>query len=477
MKSINSYLDDALEKWGEKPYIYNKENGEFRPHSFNSVIGDVRTAAKAISRKFTRGSRIMIYSENSYEWTILDLAAMGYGFVSVPVDKEWTAHDIENVLNFIEISAIFYSEAHSGVMDQIKNNYPDICFFCIEKEFEEFLEIGRKNCSDFLSPQENMNETVKIIFSSGTTAAPKAIPLTQANLFNNWDNLFERTPMTDADKSCVFLPLNHVYSGVANFLYSIISGMQIYLCRDISEHTNDIIHIRPTIVCTVPLLLKRMYQSMTPELLSALKGIRFLYCGGSFTETEVKRWFREAGINLLEAYGTTETSSVIALDKPGEECLESNGTILENLDVKISEPDSGGYGEILVKGGSRTTGYMNCPYNAQFFDDEGYFHTGDLGMIDSKRRLFLRGRKKRMLETSDGKNVYADEIEELILECCPVSKVRVYLEEYKITALVYSVSNENEVKAAIDRVNEKLPAFKKIKRLYINKDELGSRIK
>lgn len=477
MKNIDSYLNDALHKWGDKPYISTKKNGIFCSHSFAEVINDVRSTAKALYTKFRRGSRIMLYSENSYEWMIIDLASMGYGNISVPTDKEWTAYDLENVLNFIEISAVFYSEIRSEAVNQIKDKYPKISFFCIEREFKKFLESGKDNVNEALVPQDNMNETVKIIFTSGTTSTPKAIPLTQANLFNNWNTLFERTPMTDADKSCVFLPLNHVYSGVANFLYSIISGMQLYISANISEHMYDIIEVRPTVVCTVPLLLKKMYQNMTPELLDALRQIRFLYCGGSFTELEIKRWFRENGVNLLEAYGTTETSSVIALDRINESCLECNGTVFENLDVKILEPDDDGYGEILVKGGSRTAGYINCPHNVQYFDNDGYFHTGDLGKLDDQRRLYLRGRKKRMLETSDGKNVYADEIEELLLESCPVSKVRVYLEEYKIAALVYSLSDEKEVRAAIDKVNDKLPSFKKIKRIYVNKDEIGSRIK
>lgn len=477
MKSIDIYLDDALNKWGDKPYISTRKNGIFSSHSFAEVINDVRSAAKAINATFPRGSRIMIYSENSYEWMILDLAAMGYGNISVPTDKEWTSYDLENVLNFIEISAVFYSEARSEAVKQIKDKYPTINFYCIDREFKEFLNLGRNESNDVLVPQDNMNETVKIIFTSGTTSTPKAIPLTQANLFNNWSTLFERTPMSNADKSCVFLPLNHVYSGVANFLYSIISGMQLYISANISEHINDIIEVRPTVVCTVPLLLKRMYQNMTPELLDALRKIRFLYCGGSFTEPKIKCWFRDNGVNLLEAYGTTETSSVIALDKLDESCLECNGTVFENLDVKILDPDDDGYGEILVRGGSLTSGYINCPHNAQYFDNDGYFHTGDLGRLDDQRRLYLRGRKKRMLETSDGKNVYADEIEELLLESCPISKARVYLEEYKITALVYSLSDEKAVRAAINKVNDKLPGFKRIKRLYINKDELGSRIK
>lgn len=477
MRSINNYLNDAIEKWGDKPYIYTKKDGEFNFKTFMETISDVKTIAKYLSSHFKHGIRFMIYSENSYEWMILDLAIMGFGGICVPADKEWTAHDLKNVMNFIDIKVVFYSKSKSEIISDISKSYSDTQFVCIEEQLDEILAKGKEIDDCMLIPQSDMNETVKIIFTSGTTSIPKAIPLSQSNLFNNWETLYQRTPMTENDVSCVFLPLNHVYSGVANFLYTIVSGMQIYLSADVPSHIQDIITVQPTVVCTVPLILKMMYLNMTQQLLSTLKNIRFLYCGGSFTELEIKKWFRENGVNLLEAYGTTETSSVIALDVLGETCIESNGTVFENLEVEIDSPDINGYGEILVKGGSLTAGYLNCPCNEQYFDSRGFFHTGDLGKLDEKRHLFLKGRKKRMLETSDGKNVYADEIEELILECNIINKVRVYLEEYKITALIYSDSEESDVRKSIEIVNEKLPEFKKVKRLHIKKDDIGSRIK
>lgn len=477
MKSINNYLNDAEKKWGNNPYINIKSSGVFYPKSFSKVICDVKSVAKSIVMRFGKEKKIIIFSENSYEWMILDLAIMGYCGICIPIDKEWTTHDIENAMNFINVDIVFYSVSKSEIVKKIASLFPNTEFVGIDKIIHELISIGKAANNNFLIPQEDLGKTVKIIFTSGTTAFPKAIPLTQSNLFNNWDTLFKRTPMTEKDTTCIFLPLNHVYSGVANFLYTIISGMQIFLCEEITSHVTDIISVEPTVVCTVPLLLKRMYLNMNSQLLKALKKIRFLYCGGSFTEPEIKRWFRENGVNLIEAYGTTETSSVIALDIIGDSCIESNGTVFENLDVKIIDPDAYGYGEILVKGGSRTSGYLNCQYNERYFDSNGFFHTGDLGRLDSNRRLYLKGRKKRMLETSDGKNVYADEIEELILQNGIANKVKVYLEEYKITALIYSNSCENDVKKQIDIINKMLPEFKKIKKLYVNNDFIGSRIK
>ena len=473
MKTISEYLEDDLIKWSNKPYITYMN----KTYTFAEFIGDVKALAKELLTHYKQGSTFAVYSENSYAWTVIDIAVQGYAGICVPIDKEWTVHDLTNTFNFIQIDVCFYSSAMSEKVSEITDKFPKTDFICIDSELGLLIEKGKIIDDSVLRSRDNVNETAKIIFSSGTTSVPKAIPLTQANLINNWDTLYKRTPMTEKDISCIFLPLNHVYSGVANFLYSIISGMRLYLCDDIKKHVNDIIKVRPTVVCTVPLLLKKMYQAMTSELLEALQGIRFLYCGGSFTEPEIKKWFRDNNINLLEAYGTTETSSVIALDLLGEPELSSNGTVFENLDVKIIDADENGFGEILVKGGSRTEGYLNCPYNERYFDESGYFHTGDIGKLDEKRRLYLRGRKKRMLETSDGKNVFADEIEELILETGLINKVKVYLEEYKIAAQVYSNADESEIRAAVEKINEKLPHFKKIRHLHIKRDDLGSRLK
>lgn len=476
MESIDGYLKKALEKWGSKPYITAKINKSFCTKTFSEVIDDVCSVAHYLSSQYENNAKYIIYSENTYEWMILDLAIMGYCGVCIPVDKEWTQHDIENMMNFVKVDVMFYSASKSNIINAIKNKYTDTNFICIDESLDIIVSSGRANKNDII-PQNDLNRTVKIIFTSGTTAFPKAIPLTQANLFNNWETLYMRTPMTENDKTCIFLPLNHVYSGVANFLYTIISGMQIYLCDNIQTYVHDIIVQKPTVVCIVPLLLKQMYINMTPELLDAMKKIRFLYCGGSFTEPEVKRFFRKNEVNLIEAYGTTETSSVIALDIIGEECLESNGTIFENLSVKIDSPDEDGYGEILVSGGSRTEGYLNYPENNLYFDSDGYFHTGDIGKLDEKRRLFLKGRKKRMLNTYDGKNVYADEIEELLIENEAIKKARVYLDEYKIAALIYSNVDEKETRAIVDAVNKKLPEFKQIKCIYFSDDKIGRRIK
>ncbi|HPF28749.1 MAG TPA: AMP-binding protein [Lachnospiraceae bacterium] len=297
MKSIHEYLTDDYNKWGECPYISTWDGSAYQSVSFRQTIEDVWNLAKGMKKAGLQNQNIMIFSDNSYEWMVIDLAVMGYVGTCVPVDKEWTAYDIGHALSAIDVAAVFYSKSKESRVEELRQNYPNIEYFCIEEAVRAMIEEGAAIPKE-PEAMPNCEQTAMILFTSGTTNIAKAIPLSQANLFNNWDTLFARTPMTNQDISYVFLPLNHVYSGVANFLYTIISGMQIYLCSDIRNVLPEMMQVRPTVVCMVPLILKRIYEVIQASndekvkagILNMLKGIRFLYCGGSFTDLYIKKY-------------------------------------------------------------------------------------------------------------------------------------------------------------------------------------------
>lgn len=471
MKSICEYLEEDKEKWNGLPYIAVKENGKFVPRTFGEVIDDVQALARALIGKGV-GGNVMLYSRNSYEWAVADLAVMGYVGTCVPTDSGWTAFDILHTLSVIEIDTIIYEREKQSVIDEVREKYPAIRFLCTDS----FPELMKSGSAAPLIGKRDMSENAMILFTSGTTNRPKAIPLTQANLLHNWDALCARTPMSTDDISYVFLPLNHVYAGVANFLYTIISGMRIYLCSELSKMMEEMSEVRPTIVCTVPLILNRIYEAADERVMETLRNIRFLYCGGSFTDPKIKRFFIDNGVNLLEAYGTTETSSVIALEKPGDD-TDCNGVILDGLDVRIIDPDADGVGEVIVGGGSVSAGYISRNDKYSEFDSEGFYHTGDLGYLDGERRLFLKGRKKRMIITANGKNIYVDELEELITENPAIKSAAVFEEDFHPAARIYTALSEAEAREYIEKLNESLPKYKRIKNLYVKQEALGGRLK
>lgn len=474
MKSICEYLEEDRIKWNGLPYISAQKDGKFVTRTFGEVVDDVQSLARALISEGVCGN-VMLYSKNSYEWAVSDLAVMGYVGVCVPIDSEWTAFDIMNTLSVIEINTVLYEKSRADVMVEVRKSHPEIRFICIEDDFPRLIESGRSGKS--LDGKRNISETAMILFTSGTTNRPKAIPLTQANLLNNWDALCARTPMSTEDVSYVFLPLNHVYAGVANFLYTIISGMRIYLCSDRAKMIEEMLEIRPTIVCTVPLILNRIYEAADERVMEMLRNVRFLYCGGSFTDPKIKRFFIDSGVTLLEAYGTTETSSVVALAKPGDDNIDCCGSVLGGLDVRIIDPDADGVGEIIIGGGSVSAGYISRNDVYSEFDSDGFYHTGDLGFLDGEGRLFLKGRKKRVIITANGKNVYVDELEKLILENPEIKAAAVFEEEFHPAARVYTDLPEAEVRKYIEKLNGDLPKFKRIKNLYVKSEARGGRLK
>lgn len=468
-------MEEDKEKWNALPYISVKRNGKFVSRTFGEVMDDVQSLARSLIHEGVCGN-VMLYSKNSYEWAALDLAIMGYVGVCVPIDSEWTAFDIINTLSVIEVNTILYEKDKDNVIGEVKKSHPEINFICIEDDFPLFLERGRVSTVP-LAGKRNTAENAMILFTSGTTNRPKAIPLTQKNLLYNWDALSARTPMTTADTTYIFLPLNHVYAGVANFLYTIISGMKIYLCSDRTKILEEMMQIRPTIVCTVPLILNKFYEAVDERVMEMLRNIRFLYCGGSFTDPVIKKFFLDNQVNLLEAYGTTETSSVIALAKPEDDNTDCCVTVLDGLDVRIENPDKDGIGEIIVGGGSVSAGYISTNNTYSEFDREGFYHTGDLGLLDGEGRLFLKGRKKRMIITANGKNVYVDELEKLILENPQMKSAVVFEEDFHPAARIYTDLPETQVQRYIEKLNQNLPKFKRIKNLYVKPETLGGRLK
>ncbi len=475
MKSISEYLEEDYIKWADRPYISTKENGVWRSRTFRETIDDIRNLSKALLTRGFSDKNLMLCSENSREWILLYFAIMGYVGTCVPVDKEWTAYDLQNTLSSIPVSAVFYSRSRKERLLPLQKQYPDIFWFCIEDTLPDLIREGNAS-SRPLPGRTQTNETAMILFTSGTTNVPKAIPLTQENLFANWETLYMRTPMTAQDISFVFLPFHHVYTGVANILYTLVSGMQLFLCSDLSCMIPELINVRPTVVCMVPLFLYRIYEAINDRLLDVLRNIRFLYCGGSFTDPAVKKYFIDQGVCLLEAYGTTETSSVIALAVPGDPDLAANGVVLENLRVQILDPDENGVGEIVVAGKSVSGGYLNRNDRYSEFDGDGY-HTGDLGILSPDGHLYLKGRKKRMILTANGKNVYVDELEALLMQHPGIKAAAVFEENHHPAAAVTGNLTEDEMQAYLARVNDRLPRYKQIRKYYLKPDIPGGRIK
>lgn len=483
-RTIQGILKEDYYKWKNREYIFTRVDGTFKAKTFGQTIYDVLALAEVLLSMGLRNKNIALYGENSYEWMVSDLAIMGYVGTNVAIDKEWKEYSVEYAIKRTDIKCLIYSESKKDIINNLKTKY-DIIYICLQEDFGKLLadgyeRLGRKqDIFDF--EDREYDKMCKIVFSSGTTGVPKGAMLTHRNVLCGWDNLFKRAPMNDTDVCYLFLPLHHTYAGICNFLFSTISGMQIYLCSDTKKIGEELQIVKPTVFCAVPLVYERFYKLSveTQKDLNVLFGgnIRYMFSGGAHFDEGIRSEYKKCRINMMEAYALSETASIFSIQYSNSQNVKSVGTIFENIDVKVINPDKNGCGELIVKGDNVCLGYYgNEKATKEAFDNDGYFHTGDLGCIDENNDLYLMGRKKRIILTNNGENINPEEVEQLIQQKEGITKVKVYEEEGIIKATMYVCDNTNCQKV-IDEVNALLPKYKHVKEYNVIKDSIDARLK
>ena len=476
--TIQDYLNRALEKWEAEDYISEKSGDGWKSHTFGEFVRDVRKCAHWLMASGFRDQNIGIYGANSYQWMVFDVSVMGYTGISFPIDAQYRAGELKNILSVSRLGMLIYSPDKQETIDLLKKDFPEIRFYSTLEAAGHYACYGCEDDFEPVSPYK----TVKVLYTSGTAARPKGVMLSQANMFSNWKTLFRRTPMVHQDRIYLVLPLNHVYAGVAAFLYTLISGMRITLGSFSPEIClADFKALSPSVFICVPLLAEKLWtlvqdSESVPEAFGGQ--MKYFYCGGTAIRQELKNRFIAAGIPFLEAYGLSETSSVAALDVAGNYMDGSAGIMMESLEAVIHDPDENGVGELWLRGGSVMAGYYGMPEETKaVLDQDGFFHTGDLARIDGDRHLFLSGRKRPMLLTSNGKNVYPQEIEELLYRHPQISRATLYVEKDRLYLKVWYTGAQETVRLFLEETREKLPKYMRYQEYECLEDTLGGRIK
>jgi len=392
-------LDNASRRWPGKGFIYTRNGPGFTGKTFGEYASDVRTLSAALINQGLTGKHFLIYGENSYEWMVAELACSGFTGISCVVSKNLKKGDLRAAIAKTDASAVFYSESLACETDGLQKDF-DIPFFSLQTDLYRLIDAGKAVAEHITFSERDMDALCKIIFTSGTTSQPKAVMLSQKNIFSGVNSLYVRAPMNELDSCYLFLPLSHTYGGIYNFVSCLKYGIGLYLCSDINLLAEELGIVRPTIFCAVPQVLERFMDlaKASTEPAKALKQIfgenlRYLFCGGSLWSPEDRAFYKNAGINLLEAYALTETASSLSISYSSDKDVESVGKVFEHIEVRIDSPDENGYGEILTRGDHVFLGYYNNEKATKAaIDSDGFFHTGDIGKMDSERRLYLKGR-------------------------------------------------------------------------------------
>lgn len=488
---IKQILESLYKNRKEQLYVFEKKNGSFKGTDYGTFIEETVGFAEYLLSRGMQQRKIMIFGENSKDWMVADLAVLGFVGVSVGVPKEWRPDDILYFVEKLDVACIIYSETMAEVVETVRAGKPDLCVISMQREMPAMIAQGLslvKRKSDLFAFADKDEEICsKIYFTSGTGSYPKAVMLSLKNIFAGRKSLQRRCPFDETDASFLFLPLSHTYGGIYNFLYSLAFGFRLYLASSPKNMDVELREANPTIFCGVPLIYRRIYES-SPEHFAKAFGsqIRYLFCGGAYLDEKIKQAYRKAGLNLQEAYALTETSSSLCIDYPNEQDLRCVGTVFEDIDVKIlvEEDAEGGesrstgavnpVGEIVVKGDNVFLGYAGeADMTKSVFTQDGYFRTGDIGYIRDEK-LYLCGRKKKIIIGENGENIDYQRIEQRIKEKSEaICKVQVFLRQERLSCYVFLTKEEDVDWAEFFRkINEEAPKYERISEYKIFHDSI-----
>ena len=454
--TIRSALEEFAVKHSDHvAQVFWRGQGWVR-RTYGEFLADVKATAEAYGSKFglkPREENVAQILPNSPEWMDVYLACSGAGVSVVPLDPKLHNEEVAYILKDSGAVVVTTDKAHIPMLQQIAPRLPKLRAIVIvgggspsyaaigSVPVYDFAELKRGSCScgwydaNVCAPED----VASVIYTSGTTGKPKGAMLTHANFTEDAKGglaaFSERVDETDT--FFVVLPFFHAFSFLGNFVLPVMLGSSICFMRSLRTIPDDLKELQPTVLLAVPLLVEKVYDKISDKLshsmaarllkLIGLKAIvnanvkkaldpqlRFVVVGGAPCPIHVLQGFKELGIKLLEGYGLTECAPVVSVAGPKDAKIGTIGHKLPNIEVRLADPNEAGVGELQVKGPVVMRGYFNNEAATQEAFDGEWFKTGDLASIDEFGLITIRGRKKALIVNREGKNIYPEEVENVI---------------------------------------------------------------
>ena len=481
-----------------------------------------------------QGDKIAICGRNSAHWAVTFLATLTYGAVAVPVLHEFNAEQIHNIVNHSEARLLFVGEYVAKEIDPAQMphlegivNLPD---FSLMLSRSEKLVYAREHLNmmfgskfpraftkeDVTYHQDEPDELALINYTSGTTGFSKGVMLPYRGLWGNVDFCIRRLGKVVPAGSAVLdiLPMAHMYGLSIEFLFGFCNGSHLFFLNRLPSPTliaKAFTEIQPKLVITVPLIIEKIIRKkvfpvmQTPrmKLLMAMPVVRDkvkqkiyqsvydafggqayeVIVGGAALSKEVEDFLMSIGFPITVGYGATECAPLISYRDWKEFAPGSCGCAIDNMEVRIDSHDPlHTAGEILARGTNVMLGYYkNEEATRQALDEEGWYHTGDLGTMDEDGNIFIRGRIKNMLLGASGQNIYPEEIEDQLSSMTMVSECIVVQRNEKLVALVFPDQDEmmnftrEELEAIMEQnrqeLNASLPAYSRLTQIELMDEE------
>ena len=542
-ENLKEMMKNSEEKFGEEVAFYRDGKGleDSKKVTYKEFCYEINSLGTALIEMGLKGKRIAVIGENRYEWELSYLAVVTGTGTIVPLDKALPENEIESLIIRSEVEAIIYSEKYDECMAKIqkqgntklkyfismdleKNDFNKYSLKEITKKGKELLDGGNK---EFLEAKIDNEEMSIMLFTSGTTNQSKAVMLSHKNICTNVKDIRNVFELDETDRLLSFLPLHHTFECTVGFLYPLSIGGSIIFSKGVRHIADELKNFKITAMICVPVVFEKMYDKLMKtiedkgKMPTVKKGIKLSNCllkvgidirkklfkeihdnlggclrvmvaGGAALSPEKEKGFWDLGFNVLQGYGLTETSPVIAAELTKQKRLGSIGKKFPSVEVKIDNPDKSGVGELLAKGNSVMIGYYNNEEaNEEVFTEDGWFRTGDLARIDKNGYLYISGRKKFVIVLKNGKNVYPEEIESLLEKSELVKEWMVFgmpARDGDVTLSVKICYDKDYVKKQfgditiddlkekiwnwVKEVNKTMPKYKYVKKLILTDEEL-----
>ena len=511
-----------------------KEKGiEYKNTTYKKMLDEINALGTALYKLGLKEKRIAICGRNRYEWAISHLSCLLGGMISVPLDKELQVEELEDSLVRSKADAIVFDEKYEEKINTIKENgKTQIKVFICMSKFKDFInvpdlieegtEIIKSGNREYIDCEIDSHAMSILLFTSGTTSRSKAVMLSQYGIAVNVYDMQLVEDIRDTDVNIAFLPFHHIF-GSTCMIVMLACGVKTVFTDGLRYIQKNLKEYKVTVFVGVPILVDKMYENIEKEIakqnktkliefakalsnvllklhidirrklfkqvIDGLGGeMRFVISGGAPLDKRTEKGFNDLGIKMVQGYGLTETSPVIAAENFKQVKYGSVGIPLKDVQVEIVNKDDKGIGEIRVKGPNVMLGYYENEEATKEVLKDGWFYTGDLGYIDKKGFLFITGRQKDMIVLKNGKKVFPEELETLVNRIYEVEESFVFGmpeedDPSKIKVAIKVVYNKDKVKekygeiskddlykkiwAQIKEVNKTLPPYKYIKHMIL----------
>ncbi|NDV47907.1 long-chain fatty acid--CoA ligase [Paludibacter sp. 221] len=515
--TIKSFFERTIKEFPQRPSV-SFVHGE--PLTYAELGKKVNEMAnKLYSLGLKKGDKVALYGHNMPNWVIAYFAVATNGLVIVPILPDFTREEVENVLTHSESKVLFVSERLFTKVEGLK--LPDLVA-TIKLDNLALLndDVVQKEDVSIDDIEVAEDDIAALIYTSGTTGRSKGVVLTHKNITFVVMQSYSFQAIDEFDVFLSFLPLSHTYENSLGLLFPMMYGSSIYYMEKPPTAAALIPamgKIKPTIMLSVPLIMEKLYKSQILEKFSKKRFSRMIYknfifrkiihriagkklyktfggrlkffgIGGAKLDARVERFLKEAKFPYAIGYGLTETAPLLAGAAVGKTKLQSTGTALPGIDLKIHEPDKYGVGEIWAKGPNVMREYYKNPEATQeVLTDDGWFKTGDLGKFDKRKRLYIRGRAKTTIIGASGENIYPEDIESVINNDQFVTESLVVEEDgFLVAKIILNIdeleTNIDNFKSAVEERKEKSKqTFHDLDERYHNwlqnyKKELNSRL-